>query len=110
MRKLVLSSFIMIPAFICGIIVELITYSFKQGRRKAKGTTSEEGIVESFFANPFGVIQEQEICEGLIDKFIHTLMDNSIPVGEIYTKLGIEGLEKSGPLDAASKLFDFIRR
>jgi hypothetical protein len=84
--------------------------TFKRGRRKAKGTTSEEGIVESYFANPFGVLQRKDVCDSLIVDFISTLMDNNVVVGEIFTKLGIEGSEKTGPLDAASKLFEYIRR
>ncbi len=84
--------------------------TFTMGRRKAKGTTSETGIVESYFANPFGMIQKKNDCDEIIDTFFDKLMENNIAVGEIYTKLGIEGKEKTGPLEAAGELFDFIRR
>ena len=30
---------------------------FVWGARKAKGTTTETGLVESYFANPFGPVQ-----------------------------------------------------
>ena len=37
------------------------------------------------------------------------LFDNNVIVGEIYTRLGLEGEEKSGPLKAAKELVKFIK-
>jgi hypothetical protein len=41
---------------------------FEKGRRLAKGTTSEVGLVESYFANPFGAIQRREIHQDIARK------------------------------------------
>jgi energy-coupling factor transporter ATP-binding protein EcfA2 len=81
---------------------------FKKGTRKAKGTTTEIGLVDSYFANPFGVIQRQEQSEKLIQKVFDALYKNKVEVGEIYTKLAIEGQEYKGPEKAASWLFEWI--
>ena len=81
---------------------------FKKGLRKAKGTTSETGIVESYFANPFGVVQRREQSEKLIQKVFDKLYENDVEVGVIYTKLAIEGYEQKGPEKAAKKLFEWI--
>ncbi len=81
---------------------------FKKGLRKAKGTTTEKGIVESYFANPFGVVQRKEQVEILIEKVFSNLYKNKVEVGVIYTKLGIEGQEQKGPEKAAKMLFEWI--
>lgn len=82
---------------------------FIGGERAAKGTTSEVGIVKSFFANPFGMIQEEELSRQIIDEYFDFMFNNRTKVGEIYTKLGIEGEEFSGPLAAAKHLFEIIK-
>lgn len=84
--------------------------TFKLGRRKAKGTTSETGLVESYFANPFGPVQKESEVDKIVDEVFNKLYENNVIVGEINTKLGIEGLEKSGPLMAAEELFNYIRK
>lgn len=81
---------------------------FKRGRRKAKGTTSEVGIVESYFANPFGPIQLKNDTEKLLDLYFTNLYDNNIPVGELYTKLAVSGMETKGPQEAAQLLLDYL--
>lgn len=82
---------------------------FRMGARMAKGTTGEVGLVESYFANPFGPVQRQEQTEVLLDKYFQALFDSNIPVGEMYTKLGIPGEEKSGPQDAAIAILEWIK-
>lgn len=81
---------------------------FIKGARKAKGTTSETGIVTSFFANPFGPVQRKDQTLKIIDDTFKTLFDYDIPVGQIYTKLAIDGYERKGPEDAALALFDWL--
>lgn len=83
--------------------------TFRLGRRRAKGTTSEEGIVESYFANPFGPVQRQEQCEVLLDQYFSKLFEDNIPVGEMYTKLAVPGAEQKGPKAAAIQLFEWIK-
>lgn len=81
---------------------------FISGKRKAKGTTSETGIVESFFANPFGPMQRQVQTLEILDRVFESLYSQNVPVGQIYTKLGIDGFERKGPEQAAEKLFEWI--
>lgn len=83
---------------------------FKAGMRKAKGTTSEVGIVSSYFANPFGPVQMQKETDLLIDKYFEILYKNKIIVGQIYTKLAIDGFESKGPQEAAEALLKFIEK
>ncbi len=83
---------------------------FKAGKRMAKGTTSEKGLVDSYFANPFGPVQNIEKTDILIDKFFIEMFKKGVKVGQIRTQLGISGNEKEGPKRAAEKLFDFIKR
>ena len=82
---------------------------FKEGKRKAKGTTSEIGLVTSYFSNPFGVIQLKEEADKLINDFFKTLFDNKIVVGELYTKLGVVNKENEGVKRAAYSILKLIR-
>jgi len=81
---------------------------FKRGLRKAKGTTTETGIVESYFANPFGPVQRMKQTDIIIESVFDKLFKNNIVVGELYTKLGIEGREQKGPENAARKIFEYL--
>ncbi|MGL5150459.1 MAG: phosphoenolpyruvate carboxykinase [Clostridium sp.] len=83
---------------------------FKAGARMAKGTTSEKGLVESYFANPFGPAQKQEETDLLIEQYFNKMFDDKkVKVGQIKTCLGITGEEKEGPKKAAIELFDIIK-
>ena len=81
---------------------------FEDGARKAKGTTSEKGLVKSYFANPFGPVQERERAEGLVRKYFKALYDEKVKVGQIHTSLAIDGRTKDGPREAAEELFSMI--
>jgi energy-coupling factor transporter ATP-binding protein EcfA2 len=81
---------------------------FKSGARMAKGTTSEKGLVESYFANPFGPAQKQEETDVLIDRYFDAMFKGTVKVGQIKTSLGVEGKEKDGPRNAAIELFEII--
>ncbi|MDY0277654.1 MAG: hypothetical protein RBQ97_06185 [Acholeplasma sp.] len=81
---------------------------FKKGERFAKGTTSETGLVRSYFANPFGPYQKQEQCDVLIDKYFNLLEQQHILIGEIYTNLAVKGHESEGPQEAAKILLEYI--
>ncbi len=82
--------------------------TYIEGARKAKGTTNETGVVTSFFANPFGPLQRKDQTLEIIDKTYDKLFEKNIPVGQIYTKLAIEGFERKGPEAAALALFDWL--
>lgn len=81
---------------------------FKQGARVAKGTTSEKGLVTSYFANPFGPTQKKEECDLLLDEYFKTLFKTNKPVGEIHTRLAIPGMEHDGPKSVAKFLFKVL--
>ncbi|MGL4739984.1 MAG: phosphoenolpyruvate carboxykinase [Sarcina sp.] len=81
---------------------------FRKGARMAKGTTTEMGLVESYFANPFGPAQKQEECDLLLEKYFNKMFETGVKVGEINTCLAIKGMEKEGPKKAALELFEII--
>ncbi len=79
------------------------------GARMAKGTTSEMGLVKSYFANPFGPHQKQGETDVLIDKYFNEFFNTGVKVGQIKTCLGIPNKEKDGPKQAAINLFEIIK-
>lgn len=83
--------------------------TFKAGARMAKGTTTEEGLVQSYFANPFGPFQKQEMCDDLIENYFDKLFDSNIKVGTIRTQLAIDNMESEGPKKSARELFEIIK-
>ena len=83
---------------------------FEAGARKAKGTTTEKGLVKSYFANPFGPVQERERAEVLVRKYFDAMTSEGIKIGEIHTSLAIDGKSKDGPREAAEELFSMINQ
>ena len=88
--------------------IEAALETFSQGRRKAKGTTSETGLVTSYFANPFGPAQHKDKTDPILNSYFQTLFNQYIPVGQLFTRLGIPGYESSGPLHAAKVLLEYL--
>lgn len=82
---------------------------FRDGARMAKGTTSEKGLVKSYFANPFGPYQKMSETDKLIDLYFNEFFKTGVKVGQIKTCLGIQGKEKDGPKQAAIELFEIIK-
>ena len=82
---------------------------FVRGARKAKGTTTENGLVESYFANPFGPVQLKEQTDELIDMYFKALFEQNVQVGQIFTQLAVQGKEHTGPQEAASELLTIIK-
>ncbi len=82
---------------------------FKEGARKAKGTTDEKGIVQTYFANPFGAPQRKDIHEKHAEFYFNKMFELGIKVGQIRTRLAIDGFEFKGPNAAAEGLFNVIR-
>lgn len=83
--------------------------TFIEGKRFALGTTQEKGLSTTFFANPFGPMQRQDSCRKLIDKMFDALYEQKIPVGEIYTCLGLPDKGDHGINQAAEALLDFVK-
>jgi hypothetical protein len=78
------------------------------GTRMALGTTQETGLSKTYFANPFGPMQAQDVCDPLIDKTIEALEKNGVFLGEVYTHLGFDKADRHGIEDAAKQLLAFI--
>ncbi len=81
---------------------------FREGTRAAKGTTDERGLVRTYFANPFGPDQRRDLHEPLAERYFTAAHETDILVGQIRTRLGIEGMEREGPRQAAEALFRYI--
>jgi hypothetical protein len=90
--------------------VEEVKETCKQGKRMALGTTQEVGISTTYFANPFGPMQQQDVCEPIIDTVFEALKNNGTFVGEIYTHLGFDKENRDGINDAAKALLQFITK
>lgn len=69
--------------------------TFIAGKRFALGTTDEVGMSTTFFANPFGPVQEPEQTRSIIDQVFNFLFDQNIYVGELYTHLGNDKSKES---------------
>ena len=82
---------------------------FREGKRMAKGTTSEKGLASSYFGNPFGAVQLTDLHKNIEDKIFPFFTKNSVPVGVLRTQLGIPGMEFKGPEIAAEALLKFIK-
>lgn len=82
---------------------------FKRGARLAKGTTTETGLVQTYFANPFGPVQKMKECDKLLDQYFKTLFENNVRVGTIRTQLGLDNMQFEGPKAAAIELFELIK-
>ena len=83
---------------------------FSKGARLAKGTTDEKGLVETYFANPFGAPQKRKEHEALAEKFVTQLIRNGRFAGQVLTQLGKEGYETQGPEIAARALFEHLQK
>ncbi|NEZ46904.1 phosphoenolpyruvate carboxykinase [Clostridium niameyense] len=82
---------------------------FREGARMAKGTTTEKGLVKTYFANPFGPAQKREETEELLKVYFDKFFNSGVRVGQLRTRLGIDGMEKDGPKKAATELLDEIK-
>ncbi len=81
--------------------------TFIAGKRKALGTTDEVGMSTTFFANPFGPVQEEARTRPIIDQVFQRLFDHHIYVGEIYTHLGYDK-SKTSLNQSAQELLDLL--
>jgi hypothetical protein len=97
-------------------VIEIFTSSdqaldvFREGKVMSKGTTTSQGIVQSYFGNIFGPPQYQDLHEQLAVDYFQHFFENGYCVGQIRTQLGIPGKETSGPREAARALIDLFTR
>ncbi len=83
---------------------------FRSGARFAKGTTDEKGLVHTYFANPFGAPQRREEHEVVAEKLFNAMYKTGVKVGQIRTRLGVEGFGQEGPRTASIELFEVIKK
>ena len=88
--------------------VEAALKVFTKGERLAKGTTSEVGLVSSYFANPFGPVQRKAQTDVLLARYFACLYETKVLLGEIYTRLALPGHESNGPQSASEKLLQYL--
>lgn len=84
--------------------------TFVEGKRMAKGTTSEKGLTTSFFANPFGPVQKEFDTTNLIEDYFKQMFEDGVVIGSLRTQLGIQDQAQEGPKQAAMDLFDLIKK
>jgi len=82
---------------------------FRKGTVMSKGTTSSQGLVETYFANIFGPPQYQDLHEALAQKYFEQFFKRGLFVGQIRTRLGVAGMERQGPWEAAKALLASIK-
>jgi energy-coupling factor transporter ATP-binding protein EcfA2 len=81
---------------------------FSEGAVMSKGTTTSSGLVHSYFANIFGPPEYKEIHDKIAAKYFASFFKNNVFVGQMRTRLGIQGNESSGPKEAALELLRII--
>lgn len=81
---------------------------FRAGYRAAKGTTDEKGLVRTYFANPFGAAQMRDLHEPLARQYFSGAQNAGVKIGQLRTRLGIDGFEQEGPKQAAEALFRLL--
>ena len=80
--------------------------SFEEGKRIAMNTTSESGLVSTYFANPFGPLQKKEEVHAFLPSYFDALYAHDVPVGKLYTRLSLDRQE--GPISGAKVLLDLF--
>lgn len=83
--------------------------TFRAGAVMSKGTTTTTGLVGTYFANIFGPDQYQDVHEPLAKEYFTAFFDQGIFVGQMRTRLGLPGQERSGPEDAALALLETLK-
>lgn len=81
---------------------------FRDGAAMAKGTTTSTGLVHSYFANIFGPSQYQELHEGLAEETFSAAFESGVYIGQLRTRLGVDGYEATGPYEAARALLEAV--
>lgn len=81
---------------------------FRAGQRMAKGTTTENGLVGSYFANPFGPVQREQQTDVILVNYFKRMFKQGVHVGQLRTRLGIPGNEHNGPKEAAIAIIEEI--
>jgi hypothetical protein len=81
---------------------------FREGTAMSKGTTTSTGLTHTYFVNIFGPVQYREVHEEIAVRFFSDFFTHDIFVGQMRTRLGIAGMERTGPEEAAKALLQLI--
>jgi len=81
---------------------------FREGAAMSKGTTASTGLTHSYFANIFGPQQYRKLHDKLAQRFFEAAFAKGTFVGQVRTRLGVPGSERSGPREAAKALLELI--
>jgi hypothetical protein len=81
---------------------------FSDGYRAAKGASDEQGLGRTYFGNPFGPYQRRELHDRLAAQYFDAMFGVGVRVGQLRTRLGLDGFEQEGPKHAAQALFEAI--
>lgn len=81
---------------------------FREGRAMSKGTTTSTGLTSTYFANVFGAAQRRERHEEIAAEVFATAFQGDVFVGQLRTRLGIDGFASRGPQEAAVALLHLI--
>jgi hypothetical protein len=87
---------------------ELALDIFRKGAVMSKGTTTTSGLVHTYFANIFGPPEYMDVHEEITARYFEAFYRNNVYVGQMRTRLGIQGYEASGPREAALELLRII--
>jgi hypothetical protein len=87
---------------------DLALHVFREGTAMSKGTTTSTGLTHTYFVNIFGPVQYRSVHEEIAVKFFENFFRHNIFVGQLRTRLGIEGMERKGPEEAAKALLQLI--
>ncbi len=89
--------------------VEKAKAVFCSGIVMSKGTTTSSGLVQTYYANVFGPQQYQALHEPIAAKYFESFFKQGILVGQLRTRLGLPGHERSGPQAAAKALLETLK-
>jgi len=81
---------------------------FREGTAMSKGTTTLTGLTHTYFVNIFGPVQYRAVHEEIAVRFFEDFFRQDIFVGQLRTRLGIAGMERKGPEEAAGTLISLI--
>jgi hypothetical protein len=87
---------------------ELALDTFRKGAVMSKGTTTTSGLVHTYFANIFGPPEYMDVHEEITTRYFEAFYKNNVYVGQMRTRLGIQGYESKGPREAALELLRII--
>lgn len=81
---------------------------FREGAAMTRGTTDGTGMSRSYFANIFGPPEYREVHELLASEVFEALFASGAFVGQLRTRLAVEGYGTEGPLEAARALMCLV--